>query len=99
LSDPAETTKGIARNYKATLVLLDFSALGTSHHQLLQRVSATFGLTQSEAEVLALLGNGSDAPEIAAARGTSLETVKSQLRAVRTKTGKSRREELAALLN
>jgi DNA-binding CsgD family transcriptional regulator len=99
LSDPADTTEGVSRNYSSILVLLDFSALCSDNRRALQRVSATFGLTQSEAEVLALLSDGSDAPEIAAARGISLATVKSQLRAVRTKTGKSRREELAALLN
>ncbi len=58
-----------------------------------------FGLTAAEVEIALLLAEGIALPAIATRRGTTVETVRSQLREVRQKTGCSRQAELVALLN
>lgn len=57
-----------------------------------------FGLTPAEAALAAALAAGRTAAEHAARRGVSAETVKTQMAALRRKTGTRRQTELAALL-
>ncbi|MGB7433084.1 MAG: alpha/beta fold hydrolase [Ahrensia sp.] len=56
-----------------------------------------FGLTQSEASVLAALLNGASQAEIAVQRGRSAETVKAQAKSILRKTGCSRISEVMVL--
>jgi len=56
------------------------------------------GLTQAEAELAALLGGGATLAEAARARRISVETARSQLKAVLGKTGCARQQDLARLL-
>ncbi len=58
-----------------------------------------FALTPAEVDVVSLLAEGMTLPSIAARRTTTLETVRSQLRIVRHKTGCGRQAELVALVN
>lgn len=57
-----------------------------------------FGFTAAEAEIAALLAAGRDPSAIAAARGSSVQTVRSQLKAIYGKTGTHRQAQLAVLL-
>jgi DNA-binding CsgD family transcriptional regulator len=50
-------------------------------------LSEVFGLSRSEAAVASALAGGRSADEVARARGTGLETVRSQIRSVLSKTG------------
>ena len=61
------------------------------------RLAAALPLTMAEAEVVALLAAGLPRGGIAAARGTSLATVTSQLRAIFAKCAVQREAELVAL--
>jgi DNA-binding CsgD family transcriptional regulator len=56
-----------------------------------------FGLSAAEAQLAALLGEGMTPAAIARARGASLATVRTQLRAVSDKTGCRRLAQVAAL--
>ncbi|WP_265561652.1 helix-turn-helix transcriptional regulator [Sphingomicrobium arenosum] len=56
-----------------------------------------FGLTRSEAQVMRLLANGGTAQGIAVRRGTSLQTVRVQLRHAMGKMGCTRQSEAIAL--
>lgn len=96
-SDPINNL-GAARSYSSIDVLVDLSDLRKSLEKSLDRVASTFGLTAAETDIIRLLGEGKSASEIASLRHSSKETVRAQLRAIRTKTGKSRQAELAALL-
>jgi DNA-binding CsgD family transcriptional regulator len=57
-----------------------------------------FGLTQSEAQVGRLLVSGVQVADIASRRGTSIATVRSQLKAIFSKTGCTRQLELSILI-
>lgn len=57
-----------------------------------------FGLTPAEAEVAARLAGGQTLQDIAQANGVSLNTIRTQLRGIFTKTGTSRQAQLIALL-
>ena len=59
---------------------------------------STFGLTCAEAEIVIALSSGSSRDEIADRRGVSVETLRSQLRSVYSKTGCSRETELVLLV-
>lgn len=58
------------------------------HHALISTrgLARVYGLTDAEAQVCALLGDGRSAREIAEIRGVSLDTVKSQRKAILRKT-------------
>jgi DNA-binding CsgD family transcriptional regulator len=60
---------------------------------------AAFGLTPAEARVALALAGGADAKAIAAASGTSADTVRLQVKAVLAKTGMPRQAALVALLH
>ena len=57
-----------------------------------------FGLGAAEAEVALLLAEGMEVEAVAARRGTSFTTVRSQIRTVQAKTGTSGLRELSTLL-
>jgi DNA-binding CsgD family transcriptional regulator len=71
--------------------------IGTSKRRS-EEVLLRLGLTRAEAEVARLLDEGMDGPAIARLRGASLETVRSQVKAIYAKLGVRRRLELAAKL-
>ena len=96
-SDPISTL-GAARSYSSIDVLADLSDIRKSIEKSLDRIASTYGLTAAETDILRLIGEGNSAGNIASLRQSSKETVRAQLRAIRTKTGKSRQVELAALL-
>lgn len=62
------------------------------------RILALFGLTASEAAVAAAVGAGQSLEDIAAARGVSVQTVRTQLKQIFAKTGTNRQSALAALI-
>lgn len=63
-----------------------------------ERVAAMHGLTRAEARLAALLAKGISLEEIAETLSISVQTARSQLKAVFGKTGVSRQAELVALL-
>jgi DNA-binding CsgD family transcriptional regulator/PAS domain-containing protein len=62
------------------------------------RLMALFGLTASEAAVASAVGAGQSLEDIAAARGVSVQTVRTQLKQIFSKTGTNRQSALAALI-
>ena len=62
-----------------------------------ESLAQTYGLSPTEAELMHLLANDYELGEVAAARGTSINTVRSQLAALREKTGASRQTALVRL--
>jgi len=61
-------------------------------------VAAMWGLSPAEAQVMVGLGRGWTPQDIAAQRGVSLTTIRSQIKATMAKTGASRQAELVSLL-
>ncbi|MGM9482382.1 helix-turn-helix transcriptional regulator [Roseateles sp. NT4] len=61
-------------------------------------VRQLFGLSKREAELAAALCSGLTLDDLAAERGTSINTVRSQLKSVFNKTGTSRQADLVSLL-
>ena len=61
-------------------------------------LAEAFGLTSAEAHVAGMLAEGHSMQDIASQRGVSLETVRSQVRAVFTKTDTRRQSDLVRLL-
>lgn len=60
---------------------------------------AAFGLTRSEAEIALRLANGEDRDRIGADRGTSGETIRSQIKALLRKSDTGREAEFVSLVN
>jgi len=77
------------------LMVMDLSQRASPTVHLLQEL---FGLTHSEAEVAQGIGEARSLQALARAQGLSLQTVRSQLRAVFAKTGVRRQVELAVLI-
>ena len=65
---------------------------------LIDRLRALFDLTPAEARIAADLGLGYSALQIAARRGVRPNTLKTQLRLIAAKTGRSRQSEIASLV-
>jgi DNA-binding CsgD family transcriptional regulator len=63
------------------------------------RLVAVFGLTASEACVAAAVAAGRSLEDIAAEREVSVQTVRTQLKQVFSKTGTSRQSALTALID
>ena len=61
-------------------------------------VRQLFGLSRKEAELAAALCSGKTLDDLAAERGTSINTVRTQLKSVFNKTGTSRQADLVSLL-
>jgi DNA-binding CsgD family transcriptional regulator/PAS domain-containing protein len=61
-------------------------------------VRRLFGLSEAEAELAVALCSGKTLDEAAAARGTSINTIRSQLKSVFAKTGTKRQADLVSLL-
>lgn len=63
----------------------------------IESLAQTFRLSPTEAELMHLLANDYEVGEVAAARGISVNTVRSQLAALREKTGASRQTALVRM--
>jgi DNA-binding CsgD family transcriptional regulator len=98
ISNPNDEDVGVFRSYFSDYLLVDFTMLRSDASRHLDQISATYGLTPSETEVLSLLGQGVSTRDIARQRETTIETVRVQMRALREKTGLTRKAQLAALL-
>ena len=61
-------------------------------------VRKLFSLSEAEAELAVALCGGNTSDDIAKERGTSINTVKSQLKSIFLKTGTKRQSELVSLL-
>jgi DNA-binding CsgD family transcriptional regulator len=61
-------------------------------------MQAAFGLTAAEVSIVLMMTEGRSPEEIARERGVSIETVRSQIRALMTKTETRRQSELVALV-
>src|SRR5574337_427654 len=81
-------------NGRPGLALLRLTAMHHLGRGLRGRLQRLFGLTTAEAEMTVLLANGGSLEAIAEARGVSVDTVRTQLRRVFTKTGIHRQGEL-----
>lgn len=81
-------------NGRPGLALLRLTAMHHLGRGLRGRLQRLFGLTTAEAETTVLLANGGSLEAIAEARGVSVDTVRTQLRRVFTKTGIHRQGEL-----
>jgi DNA-binding CsgD family transcriptional regulator len=77
------------------VILLDPEDCPEPSHALLQQV---FGLTRGEARLASQMLCGKSLQDIAEASGVSIGTVRSQAKAVLTKTDTHRQAELVALL-
>ena len=80
---------------KAIVVLRDPRRVRSAATDLLRE---NFALTGAEAEIAVLLSAGMSREQIAALRGVTAETLRSQLRALYSKTGCSRETELVLLI-
>lgn len=94
LSDTSEWSGAWMRR----VVLLAMSELMGSHAIPDRWLSQMFGLTRTEASVANWLVSGRSIDAYAQHRGVSLETARSQLKAVLSKTGMSRQAQLVAAL-
>ncbi|GJD51332.1 hypothetical protein OPKNFCMD_4086 [Methylobacterium crusticola] len=83
------------RRARAVLLIRDPAEAGEVGDALLRQA---FGLTAAEARLANALARGRDLAEVAAAGGTTVATLRSQLKAVFAKTGTHRQAELVALL-
>ena len=81
------------------VTLLAMNDLVRSHAIPNQWLSQLFGLTPAESSVTNWLVSGRTIDEYAQHRGVSLETARSQLKAVLSKTGTSRQAQLVAALS
>lgn len=78
-------------------VAVFISASGATHLRV-GSLSSLYGLTLAEAKLASLLADGSTLEQAASTLGTSIQTVRSQLKAVFAKTQVSRQAELVARL-
>ncbi|MBI3513246.1 MAG: helix-turn-helix transcriptional regulator, partial [Proteobacteria bacterium] len=92
---PTTTLNNLAP-VSAALVLVHDPARQLAHPS--KRLRARFGLTQAETALAHALLDGKRLAEIATERGVSIETVRTQLRALFRKTGVSRQADLMRLL-
>lgn len=79
------------------LVTISDRSSGSRNSGLCDRLQELYRLTGAEAAVAVSLTEGHSLAEIAAARGTSLETVRSQLKQVLAKTGTRRQGEMVSM--
>ncbi len=61
-------------------------------------IETLYQLTHAEAELVRLIAEGNSLEEVAAERGVTMNTVRSQLKQVFSKTGTSRQGELVQLV-
>jgi DNA-binding CsgD family transcriptional regulator len=86
------------RSWRPPAVLLATNELARSRAIPDHWLSQMFGLTRAEASVTSWLVSGRTINAYAEQRGVSLETARSQLKAVLSKTGMSRQAQLVAAL-
>jgi DNA-binding CsgD family transcriptional regulator len=91
--------RGGARDiFPSSLCLLVLTPMTRSNVPAAQIVQALFDLTPAEARVAVAIASGKTQEQVAASAGLSVNTVKTQLRAVFSKTGVSKQAHLVALL-
>lgn len=69
------------------------------HAEILEPLQALFGLSRAEAEIAVAISNGASLQEIASVRGSSIATIRFQLKSIAGKLGCSRQAEIASLVN
>jgi DNA-binding CsgD family transcriptional regulator len=79
--------------------LLLLAVAGTKQSHATNTLMEAFGLSRAETRVATEIADGKSTEDIALTLGVSRETVRTQLRAVFSKTGTHRQSELVALLN
>jgi DNA-binding CsgD family transcriptional regulator len=84
--------------FPESLALVVLAPVGVQDVLSSDLVEVLFDLSAAEAAVARALAQGRTPAEIAAARGVSLTTVRSQIRAILVKTGRARQSDLTALL-
>ena len=95
---PLPDASGWSGAWTRRVVLLAMSELMRSHAIPDHWLSQMFGLTRTEASIANWLVSGRSIDEYTQHRGVSLETARSQLKAVLSKTGMSRQAQLVAAL-
>ena len=90
--------RGARDLFAASLCILVITPVTRSEAPSAQIIQALFDLTPAEARVAAAIAAGKTQEEIAVAAGLSVNTIKTQLRAVFNKTGVSRQPDLVSLL-
>jgi DNA-binding CsgD family transcriptional regulator len=80
-------------------VTVCISAPKATDGTLMSRLRALYGLAQAEAEVALGIAAGASVSELAHERGTSVGTVRIQVKAIASKLGCSRQAEIAAIVN
>jgi DNA-binding CsgD family transcriptional regulator len=93
--DTSERPWGLALPRGCVAVFI--SASGSTHLRI-ETLSALYGFTSAEAKLASLLADGLSLEDAANTLGISIQTVRSQLKAVFAKTQVSRQAELVALL-
>ncbi len=93
--DKSERPWGLALPSGCVAVFI--SATGTAHLRI-EALSALYGFTSAEAKLASLLADGLSLEVTASTLGISIQTVRSQLKAVFAKTQVSRQAELVARL-
>lgn len=81
------------------LALIGILALAQQSRAYVDRVARTYRLAPSEADIVTRLAFGADLPEIAASRGVSVNTVRSQLVGAKVKMGVHRQPEIVAAVS
>lgn len=81
----------------AMLTVIDRAA-GRQRGDVPALLREVHGLTRAEAEVACALGEGFGIDEIAARRGSAVETVRAQLKQIMAKTGTRKQSEVVALV-
>lgn len=94
---PLPRSRDYARR-RSPVVLLAMNELIRSEEIPHRWLAQMFGLTRAEASITSWLVSGRSIDEYAQYRGISLETVRSQLKTVLSKTGMSRQAQLVAAL-
>lgn len=95
LVSPLRSGSGARRRSGALLCAFDPESTPDLHAGLVQRL---FGLTEAEAALAVILCAGHTMEEASTARGTSLNTVRTQLKSIFGKTGTQRQADLVSVL-
>ena len=95
----ASATAFVAVSSRVRCAVLILEGRPRSEGQLRDRLRRLYTLTTAEADVVMRLAAGETPAQIAAARGTAIDTVRSQLKATLSKMGANRQAGLMALVS
>lgn len=79
-------------------IIIAVRDIGHKSPMFVDRVKALFRLAPAEADIAVQLTLGADLPEIAAARGVSINTIRTQMASAMVKVGVHRQAELVAVI-